>query len=289
VEALANARHLDLDGAWPPNVLELPTADLRALGPALRFCTTRRRIARYAESCAQFPARFRLFGSGDFHHLTAVHLSLVREPVVVVSFDNHPDWDRRPPLWQCGAWVNRALELDRVEQVRLWGCTSADARWPGSIFASASARRSGRLQAHLDDPADGAAWRATFATFARRLAGLAIYVTVDLDCLAPAQMTTNWDAGSLSVESLAFALRMLRAHTRIVGGDVCGGWSEESYERRWQRFAARIDHPKLILPPHDEIISKNVRVLREVWPALTGEDHSHADGDEQNAEQQAGR
>lgn len=285
----AAALHFDLDGAWPQDALNLPRRDLREIGPGLRFCTTRERIARYREVCAQFPARFRLFGSGDFHHLTAVHLAQLREPFLVVSFDNHPDWDRRPPLWQCGAWVNRALELEPVREVHLWGCTSPDARWPGSIFASAAARRSGRLRAHLEDPAQPDSWRAAFARFAENLVGHALYVTVDLDCLAPAQMTTNWDAGALGVESLVFALRTLRAHARIIGGDVCGGWSEEVYERRWQRIAARIDHPKLPLPPREEIAARNLRVLRAVWPALTDEHQSDSDRDEQDAHDEARR
>ena len=289
MDALAPARHLDLDGAWPGGALALPTVNLRDAGPGLRFCTTHDRIARYRASCAKFPARFLLYGSGDFHHLTAVHLALVREPLIVVSFDNHPDWDRRPPLWQCGAWVNRALELDTVQQVQVWGCTSSDARWPGRLFASFSARRTGRLQAHLHDPADARSWGAAFARFAEQIAGRAVYVTVDLDCLARTQVTSNWEAGALEVESLVFALRTLHAQARVMGGDLCGGWSEEVYERPLQRLAARLDHPALVLPPRDEIAARNLRVLREVWPALTGQDQSDPDRDQQDAEQQTGR
>lgn len=283
------ALHLDLDGAWPSGALDLPMVDLHHLGPGLRFCTTHDRIARYRQSCTDFAAAFRLYGSGDFHHLTAVHVSLVTEPFVVVSFDNHPDWDRRPPRWQCGAWVNRALELETVQEVHLWGCTSADARWPGRLFASASARRSGRLREHPHDPADAPAWRAAFTQFAESLAGRTVYATMDLDCLAPAQMTTNWDAGTLEVASLAFALRTLHTHVRLIGGDLCGAWSEEVYERPWQRLAARLDHPKLDLPPRAEIAARNQRVLHEIWPALTGQHQPDADRDQQNAQQQTGR
>ncbi|MGB8166009.1 MAG: arginase family protein [Chthoniobacteraceae bacterium] len=284
-----DARHFDLDGAWPVGALGLPTVDLRDAGPELRFCTTRRCIDRYREKCAQSAARFVLFGSGDFHHLTAVHLTLIREPVVLISFDNHPDWDRRPPRWQCGAWVNRALELDTVREVHLWGCTSADVRWPGRWFASPGALRSGRLNAHLQSPADASAWCAAFVEFADRLAGRAIYVTVDLDCLAPSLMSTNWDAGTLELSSLVFALNALHPRTRIVGADLCGGWSEEIYARPLQRFAARLDHPKLTLPPREEIAARNLRVLGEVWPALTGQHQTDAHRDQHDAQHEARR
>jgi arginase family enzyme len=289
VAGLTFARHLDLDGAWPAGTLGLPTVDLRALGPGLRFCTTARRVARYREVCAESPARFRLYGSGDFHHLTAAHLALVSEPVAVVSFDNHPDWDRRPPLWQCGSWVNRALALETVGQVHVWGCTSPDARWPGNIYASFSARRRGRLRAHLHDPADSVSWRAAFGKFAATLTSRAVFVTVDLDCLTAAQMSTNWDSGALDVESLVFALRVLHGHARIVGGDLCGGWSEENYERPLQRLAARIDHPTLTLPPRAEIAARNLRVLSQIWPALTDQHQADSGGDEQDAQDEPGR
>jgi hypothetical protein len=58
--------------------------------------------------------RFLLYGSGDFHHLTALRLRSVAEPMVLVSFDNHPDWDVRPPKWACGGWVKPRMELPNV-------------------------------------------------------------------------------------------------------------------------------------------------------------------------------
>lgn len=49
------------------------------------------------------------YGSGDFHHVAAMLLERVSEPVTVVHFDNHPDWTSFPATMNCGAWVNRAL------------------------------------------------------------------------------------------------------------------------------------------------------------------------------------
>ena len=69
-------------------------------------------IARWRTELAPFV----LYGSGDFHHLTALWLRRLTQAVVLVSFDNHPDWDVRPPRWCCGGWVNRALELPQREE-----------------------------------------------------------------------------------------------------------------------------------------------------------------------------
>ena len=128
-------------------------------------------------------------------YLTALWLRRVREPVTVVSFDNHPDWDMRPPRWACGGWVNRALELPNVQRVAVWGCGNFELAWPARLFANHAAIRTGRLTVHAWAERQSAAtqrrfacvtranWREYFAAFAQALAGRALYVTLDLDCL----------------------------------------------------------------------------------------------------------
>ncbi|HEX8914047.1 MAG TPA: hypothetical protein VF796_16990, partial [Humisphaera sp.] len=126
---MADARreiHLDLDAAWPTDALGLPRLDAAAWGPRLRYLTSRRAIDAFdAEVAAHLPP-FVLYGSGDFHHLAAMFLrrrlaGLGNLPVTVVSFDNHPDCDVRPPRWACGAWVSRAVEMRGVAKAAVWG------------------------------------------------------------------------------------------------------------------------------------------------------------------------
>src|SRR5688572_26027559 len=103
--------HVDLDEAWPRDSLpEAAYVDARSWGPELRYSTTARHMRRFEEFAAATPAPFTLSGSGDFHHLTALWLRRMREPFTLVSFDNHPDWDIRPPRWGCGTWITRALQ-----------------------------------------------------------------------------------------------------------------------------------------------------------------------------------
>ena len=115
--------HLNLDDAWPNNSLGLPVVDAREWGPQLRFSAPSRLIEQfYREYQTDLGAPFLLYGSGDFHHLTALRPRCVSEPIVLVSFDNHPDWAIGPARWACGGWVNRALELSNVRRVSVWGC-----------------------------------------------------------------------------------------------------------------------------------------------------------------------
>src|SRR5207244_924647 len=76
---------------------------------------------------------FLLYGSGDFHYLTALRLRRVGGPIVLVSFDNHPDWDVRPPRWCCCGWVSRALEFSAVRHFGVWG----GGNWEGGRFTIA--------------------------------------------------------------------------------------------------------------------------------------------------------
>src|SRR6202035_2527552 len=97
------AVHLNLDNAWDVHTLGLPRRDALAWGPRMRYHATPALIEAFGREVADELPPFVLYGSGDFHHLSGALLfaSLRRgsAPVTLVSFDNHPDWDVRPPKW----------------------------------------------------------------------------------------------------------------------------------------------------------------------------------------------
>ncbi|MDB5295716.1 MAG: hypothetical protein JWO31_1699, partial [Phycisphaerales bacterium] len=268
--------YLDLDAAWGDAVPGMDLTDARAWGPRLRcFAPAAEAEAFYREVAVGLPP-FVLSGSGDFHHLTALLLRnlgrpgrggdgdggpAIARPVAVVSFDNHPDWDVRPPRWACGGWVNRALELSHVRSVAVWGCGNFELRRPHTLFANRRASRDGRLAvyawAERQPPAvrrrfdcmSGDDWRGRFDRFAASLDGGDVYVTVDLDALSAAEAVTNWEPGLFAAADVAWAVGRLRAAgCRVVGGDVCGAWSPPAYARRRQRFAAEWDRPPVTVP-----------------------------------------
>ena len=280
---VARALHLNLDDAWPNESLGLPLIDARAWGPHLRFSAPPQLIEQfYPEQQVNLAEPFLLYGSGDFHYLTALRLRPIGEPVVVVSFDNHPDWDVRPPKWGCGGWVNRALELPHVRRVSVWGCGNFESWWPHQIFGNRRAERGGILEVHPwadDRPAKdrqrkGAVlsenWREHFERFLKTIRGENIYITLDLDCLRIEEAVTNWESGRFSIADLEWALGKLRESCQILGGDICGAYSKPEYARFKQRFAAEFDHPKIQLPSSDQIRAINFKALQNLWPPLTG-------------------
>lgn len=277
------ALHLNLDDAWPNDSIGLPVIDARIWGAPLRFSAPPRVVEQfYREHETNLATPFLLYGSGDFHYLTALRLRSVTESIALVSFDNHPDWDVRPPKWACGGWVNRALELPNVRLVSVWGCGNFECWWPHRIFGNRRAERAGKLEVHPwaddrplgDRQRTGAilrdTWREHFEEFAKALAGENVYVTIDLDCLRIEQAVTNWEAGCFTVAELEWALGKLREFSRMVGGDLCGAYSRPQYARWKQRFAGEFDRPKLPPPNLEEARTINVATLRKLWPLLQG-------------------
>ena len=278
-----HALHLNLDDAWQDAPLRLPVVDARKWGPRLRFSAPPRVVTEfYRQHEATLATTFLLYGSGDFHYLTALRLRLIAEPIVVVSFDNHPDWDVRPPRWGCGGWVNRALELPHVRRVTVWGCGNFECWWPHQIFGNRRAERAGILEVHPwadDRPVNDRArrgailrdnWRERFEQFLKTLDETSVYITIDLDCLPGQQAVTNWENGRFSIADLEWALGKLRESSQISGGDICGAYSKPEYARFKQRFAAEFDHPKIQLPSSDQIRAINFKTLQNLWPLLTG-------------------
>ena len=278
---IARALHLNLDDAWRDQPFGLPIIDAREQGPQLRFSAPRRLIDKFYREFESRLAPFLLYGSGDFHHLSALWIRRVGQPLIVVSFDNHPDWDIRPPKWCCGGWINRALELPHVRRISIWGCGNFECWWPRQLFGNRRAERAGRLEVHpwadqrpmKDRRRRGAIlrenWREHFEGFVRNLDGANVYVTIDLDCLAAGEAVTNWESGRFTVADLEWALTMLRESCRIVAGDICGAFSRPVYARWKQRFASEMDHPKLPRPNPEEAQEINHSTLQKLWPLLT--------------------
>lgn len=269
--------YLDLDEAWDSDVLGLERRDARAWGPPLRCFAPRDAMEKFVHDVLIDLPPFVLFGSGDFHHLAAALLRNVRSPAFnVVVFDNHPDWDVRPPYWACGGWMNRALDLPGVRRTSVWGCGNFELNWPARLFGSRDRRLDVHAWAERYSPSvckrfgciSREDWRPRFERFADSLRDQDVYVTVDMDCLREDEAVTNWENGLFTANDIAWAIRRLRSRTNVIGGDVCGAYSPPVYARKRQRFAAEWDHPKL--PPRDVERARaiNTAALQIIWPPL---------------------
>jgi arginase family enzyme len=283
MHAPPTALHLNLDDAWTNEPLGLRVVDARAWGPRLRFSAPTHLVEDfYREHETNLAAPFLLYGSGDFHHLSALRLRPVADSIALIAFDNHPDWAVGPVKWACGGWVNRALELPNVRLASVWGCDNFECWWPHQIFGNRRAERAGILEVHpwaddrplKDRQRKGAilreSWRDRFEEFSKRLASENVYVTIDLDCVCGEEAVTNWENGRFTLADLEWALRKLRESASITRGDICGAYSPAEYARWKQRFAAEFDRPKLAPPNLEKARATNLAALEKLWPLLLG-------------------
>lgn len=286
--SLLDCMHLDLDGAWPRDVLpDVRDSDCRHWGRRLRFSATRSGIEHFYKFSQRREARFRLFGSGDYHHLTALWLRRLQRPFQLLSFDNHPDWDRRPPYWCCGTWINRALELPFLKRASIWGCGNFEFHRPNVWFANHRAIQAQRLQVwpwtvRLNPRAQKEwtglqrdTWRTRFKAYAREIEGEDVYITVDIDAIRSEEAVTNWENGLFTATDIAWAIGEVRAQANVVGGDLCGAYSPPKYARLKQRIESYIDHPRLPSVPEMTANERNLQTLRTIWPVLShGNQHN---------------
>lgn len=263
---------------------EAACIDAADLAARLRIVASRdasarllRRLAEGPDEGAGPPVHF--YGSGDFHHLTALLLRGVAEPVTVVHFDNHPDWVRFPATVNCGAWVNRALELPQVRKVVTIGPCSGDLVRPEWQFANLRAVEAERIALFPWRHAPSRVWgrygrASSFRQEGSHLhwrnlaeedwAGFlddllpaiptdAVWLTIDKDVLGHGEAVTNWDQGELSLAHLLTAIERLAAERRILGVDVCGDWSEPRFSDPFRATLAYFDHPPPLRPSQAEL------------------------------------
>jgi len=281
--------HIDFDGAWSRTSTEA-CIDCRSWGRRLRYSAPSQAVEEFYEFIRESVARFTLFGSGDYHHLTALWLRQLVEPVTLISFDNHPDWDIRPPRWCCGTWINRALELPTVRKAVIWGCGNYELNWPANLFVSRRALRAQRLEVWPWTERLRASgrrrwpgvtrenWQEKFTAFVRGIAGDDVYITIDLDCLDREESTTNWENGLFQVTEIEWALEQVRSHANIVGGDLCGAYSPPKFARWRQRLESLLDHPRQEAVHEAAAAARNARALEVIWPALTNAGTAHLAG-----------
>ena len=274
-------RVIDLDSSiasQPPLVASAQIIDMRDAAPGLRIVATRKSMRAF---CAALDAagpppgkgpEVTFYGSGDFHHLAAALVARHDGPLTLIHVDNHPDWVRFPPTFNCGAWVNRALELPHVEKIVTIGPCSADLVWPQFKSANLAAIRSGKLELFPWSAAPSRViggsmqWRnladedfdGFLADLDRKIPTKSVHLTIDKDALTKAEAVTNWDQGGMSLAHVQKLATMLARTRKIAGVDVCGDYSPPRFGDPFRATLAWFDHPA-DPKPDDAMLAINAR------------------------------
>lgn len=266
---------------------------LRIVAGKAALSSLRERMAA-AFPIADGPPPLIFYGSGDFHHLATLFLEALSGPVLVLHIDNHPDWTSWPATWNCGAWVNRALELPSVHRIITIGPASDDFVRPQWAFANLEAIRRGRLEVHpwraapsrlwgrpvegpgcatrdgriVWDCLEGKPWAEVVDGFDVRLPLLPLWISLDKDALVPAEAVTNWDQGGLTLDAVLALVRRLAGRRRILGMDVCGDYSRPVFSDPFRALLSATDRPRLPEPDPRATVAvndtTNIRIMQAV-------------------------
>ena len=184
------------DDAWDfipeEHRLPMPVVDVSDEAKGLRFITSASKINAFAARHRNEFRPFTLFGSGDFHHLSAVWQRQFNEPFSVLSFDNHPDWtfalrSGRPARDQSRARkslrekTSPFLVADNFECGFPTVCSVIAGRRKRISFSSILAAAS-RALSPLPQPASHRKLESHVHGLARSHHDHKVYVTIDIDC-----------------------------------------------------------------------------------------------------------
>jgi hypothetical protein len=223
------------------------------------------------------------YGSGDFHHVTTALIGLCEGPLTVLHFDNHPDWVKFPKTHNCGAWVNRALELEHVMRVVTLGPTSDDLVRPQWQMANLRALETGHMAlfpfrhapsrvfgTFAPSPSydfhDGALhWtcleersvEAILALIMPLIATEKVYITFDKDVLQAREAATNWDQGLMPLATVCAVIKAVAQRYEIVGLDICGDWSQPVFADPFRWFLSACD--RSVAAPDEDALACNAQ------------------------------
>lgn len=249
--------------------------DLKDIGPKARIWLDKK-TKSYIQECIRGSSRSSItfLGSGDFHHISSLLIEQFDEPVSVIIFDYHPDWDILPPKFGCGSWVNRVLKKKNVMKVVSLGVSSSDISSFWIQTANLDSLSSDRVEMYpyshaptkvlLRKVPQNISVRLRQAPFSeiidwcqlkgnnladflfqiiKRLPTKQVYVSIDKDCLKKEYSFTNWEEGNFQLEDLLTMLGIIKERLDIIGLDISGDYSDVRVCGKIKNIISQFDHP----------------------------------------------
>ena len=201
--------------------------------------------------------QFALLGSGDYHHLTLALLQQHQAPLTLVLFDNHPDWMRPPHQYHCGTWIFEAARLPQVARIIIVGLENGDLC--GKKF------QDGDVESYLNKKIILLPYTAVAAEINAQIVTLQsqlktslkqgvqeilgaistqnVYISVDKDCLRAEDAITNWEQGTLPLETVTACIAAIRENHVIVGADTVGDYSPPVFNSPLKWIGSFLDRP----------------------------------------------
>lgn len=250
--------------------------DLKDLGPRARIWLdrkTKKEIEKRIDGSAKNSVTF--LGSGDFHQVSHILINQFAEPICVILFDFHPDWDILPPRLGCGSWVTESLRNKNILKFILIGASSKDLSSPWIQTGNMKSLKRNRVEIYPYSHRPSCTFfkripenfsikmkKGLFVnkiswnelkgkdmmnhlfSILKRLPTPRVYLSIDKDCLRNEYALTNWEEGMLSLKELLWMLKLIMGHVDLIGLDIVGDYSEISVNGKLKKFISYLDHPE---------------------------------------------
>ncbi|TCS83179.1 arginase family protein [Tepidibacillus fermentans] len=158
-------------------------------------------------------------GSGNYHYVSYLLFSEIKEPFTLILFDHHTDAmidsSSVSSLISCGSWVAHAIsQLSFLQKVLIIGARKdllplihPSLRSKVVVLPENDSRLSSKFVLH---------W------LQNEIATDTIYISIDKDVLDTDYVKTNWDQGNMSLPELLIVLREIIRQKEVYGVDICG-------------------------------------------------------------------
>lgn len=162
--------------------------------------------------------RITLIGSGNYHYVSYLFLSEIKEPFSLVLFDYHTDMldVQCHGVLSCGSWVLEALRNNpMLQKVLIIGVNQEYIKLIPQSFQD-------RVLVITDSMIEQGDY-----SLESVLAELTdkVYISIDKDVLDCKDAFTNWEQGTMTLEELTRNITYVAKTKKISGVDICGEYS----------------------------------------------------------------
>lgn len=155
-------------------------------------------------------------GSGNYHYVTYLLMSKVKQPFTLILFDHHTDMVKpiHNSIISCGSWVLNAMyNLPMLRKVIIIGVRKDLAKAIPSflnrrvkVLTKDNMLRNKSIKKDLES----------------QITTSKVYISVDKDVLSESDVLVNWDQGSMELRQLIDILQYIEQNKKICGIDICG-------------------------------------------------------------------
>ena len=207
----------------PPPVKDMEVIDCTHIPGTSRYCDSDAEKVLSKLIAGRYSG-IHFIDSGNYHYLTKLFTDPIPYPFDLLLLDHHPDMQEPAfaQLLSCGGWLRNMLESNRfLNKVVIAGIDRK--------LSSLAMDFPGRVTVICEDEVDDVVKSGIFPgnnDEENQTARVPLYISIDKDVLSKDFASTDWDQGTMTLESLEALLKAYSAGREIIGADICGCFPE---------------------------------------------------------------